>query len=83
VSPDLPKTTVTIIRPASMVKEDSFTGRATDFMESMKDKTEDAIDSVKSATGLGVSRTVCNIDLEPLVIPIIEQKEYYRDQKLY
>jgi stress response protein YsnF len=74
VKPDLPKTMVTLIRPASMVKEDSFTGRATDFMESMKDKTEDAIDSIKSATGLGVSRTVSNIDLEPLLIPIIEQK---------
>jgi stress response protein YsnF len=74
VKPDLPKTMVTLIRPASMVKEDSFTGRATDFMESMKDKTEDAIDSIKSATGVGVSRTVSNIDLEPLVIPIIEQK---------
>lgn len=74
VKPDLPKTMVTLIRPASMVKEDSFTGRATDFMESMKDKTEDAIDSIKSATGLGVSRTVSNIDLEPLLIPIIEQR---------
>jgi stress response protein YsnF len=74
VSPDLPKTTVTIIRPASMEKEDSFTGRATDLMESMKDKTEDAIDSIKSATGMGVSRIESNIDEQPLVIPIIEQK---------
>jgi stress response protein YsnF len=49
-------------------------GRATDFMESMKDKTEDAIDSVKSSTGMGVSRTESNINDQPLVIPIIEQK---------
>jgi stress response protein YsnF len=74
VSPDLPKTTVTIIRPASMEKEESFTGRATDFMESMKDKTEDTKDSIKSATGMGVSRTESNINERPLVIPIIEQK---------
>ncbi len=40
----------------------------------MKDKTEDAIDSIKSVTGQGVVRKVFNFDLEPLVIPIIEQK---------
>jgi len=74
VSPELPKTMVTIIRPASMEKEDSFSGRATDLMESMKDKTEDAIDSIKSASGMGVSITESSIDEQPLVVPIIEQK---------
>lgn len=74
VSPDLPRTTVTIIRPASMQRQDSITGRASDIVESMKDKTGEAIDSIMSATGLGVSRTVSDIDSEPVVIPIIEQK---------
>jgi hypothetical protein len=57
-----------------MQKDDSLSGRATDLMESMKDKTEEAINSIKSATGQGVSRTVSNLDSGPLVIPIIEQK---------
>ena len=53
VSPEMPKATITVIRPTSMQKEESLTGRASDLMESMKDKTEEAIDSIKSATGQG------------------------------
>ena len=75
VSPELPKSTVTIIRPTTIQKEESFTAKAADLMETMKEKTEEAIDSIKSATGQGVSRTVSNLDgSKPLVIPIIEQK---------
>jgi stress response protein YsnF len=74
VSPEMPKATITVIRPTTIQKEESFTGRASDLMESMKDKTEEAFDSIKSATGQGVSRTMSNLDSEPLVIPIIEQK---------
>ena len=74
VSPELPKATITVIRPTTIQKEESFTGRATDLMESMKDKTEEAFDSIKSATGQGVSRTISNLDSQPLIIPIIEQK---------
>ena len=46
-------------------------------MESMKDKTEEAFDSIKSAIGQGVSRTVTDLGSEPLVIPIIEQKSSF------
>ncbi len=74
ISPEVPKATITVIRPTTMQKEESLTGRASDLMESMKDKTEGAIDSIKSATGQGVRRTISTLDLEPLVIPIIEQK---------
>jgi hypothetical protein len=75
VSADLPKDMVTIIRPTTMQKEESLTAKAADLMESMKEKTDEAIDSIKSATGQGVSRTVSDLDgSEPLVIPIIEQK---------
>ena len=74
VSPELPKFMITVIRPTTMQKDESFSGRASDLMETMKDKTEEAFDSIKSATGQGVSRTISNLDLEPLVIPIIEQK---------
>ena len=70
----MPKATITVIRPTTIQKEESLTGRATDLMESMKDKTEEAFDSIKSATGQGVSRTTSNLDSQPLVIPIIEQK---------
>ena len=74
VSPELPKATLTVIRPTTIQKEESLTGRATDLMESMKDKTEEAIDSIKSATGQGVSRTTSNLGSQPLVISILEQK---------
>lgn len=74
VQPELLKAMITVIRPTILQKEDSFSGRAADLMESMKDKTEEAIDSIKSATGQGVSRTIFNLGSEPLVIPIIEQK---------
>ena len=74
VSPEMPRATNTVIRPRTIQKEESFTGRVTDLMESMKDKTEEAIDSLKSATGQGVSRTTSNLDSQPLIIPILEQK---------
>jgi stress response protein YsnF len=74
VSPEMPKATITVIRPTTMQKDDSLSGRASDLMESMKDKTEGAIDSIMSATGQGVKRTLSNLDTGPLVIPIIEQK---------
>ncbi len=74
VSPEMSIATITVIRPTAMQKVESFSGRASDLMESMKDKTEEAIDSIMSATGQGVNRTVSNLDSEPLVIPIIEQK---------
>jgi len=74
VSPEMPKATITVIRPTTIQKEESFTGRATDLMESMKDKTEEAFNSIKSATGQGVSRTTSNLDSQPLIIRIIEQK---------
>ena len=74
VSPEIPKATITVIRPTTIQKEESLTGRASDLMESMKDKTEEAIDSIKSATGQGVSRTTSNLGSQPLIIPILEQK---------
>ena len=74
VSPEIPKATITVIRPTTMQKDDSLSGRASDLMETMKDKTEEAIDSIKSATGQGVSRTISSLDSGPLVIPLIEQK---------
>jgi hypothetical protein len=74
VSPEMPKATVTVVRPTTLEKGDSLSGRASDLMESMKDKTEEAIDSIMSATGQGVKRTLTNLDTGPLVIPIIEQR---------
>jgi len=74
VSPEMPRATNTVIRPSTIQKEESLTGRATDLMETMKDKTEEAIDSIKSVTGQGVSRTTSNIGSQPLVIPILEQR---------
>ena len=74
VLPEMPKATLTVIRPTTIQKEESLTGRATDLMESMKDKTGEAFDSIKSATGQGVCRTTSNLGSQPLIIPILEQK---------
>jgi hypothetical protein len=35
---------ITVIRPTAMQKDESLSGRASDLMESMKDKTEEADD---------------------------------------
>ena len=74
VSPDLPKAMVTIIRPTIMRKEDSITGRATEIMESVKEKTGEAVDTMVSTTGLRVKRTTSELNSEPLLIPIVEQR---------
>jgi stress response protein YsnF len=73
VKPDLPKTMVTIIRPRSIQKQESITGKVTEVIESVKDKTEEVIDTLASTTGVGVKRSVSKINSEPLIIPIIEQ----------
>jgi stress response protein YsnF len=83
VSPELPKSTVTIIRPTTIQKEESLATKAADLMESVKDKTEEMFDSIKSATGQGVKKTVSDLNgSDPLVITIIEQK-YSSDTKTY
>jgi stress response protein YsnF len=74
VKPDLPKTLVTIIRPRSIQKQESITGKVTEVVESVKDKTEEVIDTLASTTGIGVKRTVSEINSEPLIIPLIEQQ---------
>lgn len=76
VKPDLPKTMVTIIRPRSIQKQDSITGKVTEVVEAVKDKTEEVVDAFASTTGLGVKRSVSEISSKPLVIPIIEQKTF-------
>ena len=73
VKPDLPKTLVAIIRPRSIQKQESITGKVTEVVESVKDKTEEVIDTLASTTGIGVKKTVSEINSEPLIIPIIEQ----------
>ena len=35
ISHEMPKATITVIRPTTIQKEESFAGRATDLMESM------------------------------------------------
>ena len=74
VRPDLPKTLVAIVRPRSIQKQESIAGKVTEVVESVKDKTEEVIDTLASTTGVGVKRTVSEINSEPLIIPIIEQQ---------
>jgi stress response protein YsnF len=74
VKPGVPKNMVTIIRPKSIQKQESITGKVTEVVDSVKDKTEEVIDTLASGTGIGVKRTVSDIDSGPLTIPIIEQK---------
>jgi stress response protein YsnF len=76
VKPDLPKTMVTIIRPRLIQKQESIPGRVTEAVENVKDKAEKVIDSLTSATGLGVKSSVSVIKSEPLIIPVIEQKTF-------
>lgn len=74
VKPDLPKAMITIIRPRTIQKQESITGKVTEAVESIKDKTEEVIDTLASTAGIGVNRTLEEIGTEPFVIPIIEEK---------
>ena len=74
VKPGMPKTMVTIIRPKLIQKQESITGKVTEVVDSVKDKTEEVIDTLASTSGMGVKRTVSDINSGPLTIPIIEQK---------
>lgn len=73
VDPELAKARVFVIRPLAMQEEESIKGRATEIVESVKDKTGEAIGTIVSSTGLQGGRTE-NLDAGPLIIPIIEQK---------
>ena len=74
VKPGMPKTMVTIIRPKLIQKQESITGKVTEVVDSVKDKTEEVIDTLATTSGMGVKRTVSDINSGPLTIPIIEQK---------
>lgn len=74
IKPDLPKTMVTVIRPRFIQKQESITGKVTEAVESVKDMSEEVIEALASTTGLGVKRSVSEINSKPLIIPIIEQK---------
>jgi len=74
VKPGMPKTMVTIIRPKLIQKQESITGKVTEVVDSVKDKTEEVIDTLVTTSGMGVKRTVSDINSGPLTIPIIEQK---------
>lgn len=67
VSPDLPKAMLTVIRPTRIEKVDSISAKATDLVESVKDMTGEAIDTLASTAGLGVKRTTSELNSEPLV----------------
>jgi stress response protein YsnF len=73
VEPELPKARVFVIKPSSMQEEESIKGRATEIVESVKDKTDEAIGTIVSNAGLGDSR-IESLDARSLIIPIIEQK---------
>jgi hypothetical protein len=74
VKPNLPKDMVTIIRPRTIQKQESITGKVTEVVESIKDKTAEAFDTLTSTAGIGVNKTVQDIGSESLVIPRIEKR---------
>ena len=74
VNPETPKSMVTIVRPRSIEKEESISGIASELAESVREKTEDAIDTLASSAGIGVKKTESDLRSEPLIVPVIEQK---------
>jgi stress response protein YsnF len=73
VPPDLPKADLHIVRPTFLEKQRSVGGKASQMFETMKEKTGEAVNTLRDASGIGIHTIDSNLD-QPLVIPVIEQK---------
>jgi Domain of unknown function (DUF2382) len=74
VPPDMQKAGEYVIRPSHVVKQSTASVRASQALESVKEKAQEAVEAIKGAGGLGVRTIDSDIAEEPLTLTVLEQK---------
>lgn len=75
-SPRPAKSSVFIIKPSAIQKESSFSAKTSEILDSVKEKTTPALETIKDGAGQGTIKTELPLGTEPLVIQVLEEKFY-------
>ncbi len=75
-SPKPLKPSVIIIKPSALQKEASFAAKTSEILDSVKEKTTQAFDTIRESAGQGTVQTELQLGSEPLVIPVLAEKFY-------
>ena len=75
-SPKPLKPSVIIIKPSALQKETSFAAKTSEILDSVKEKTTQAFETIIESAGQGTVQTGLPLGSEPLVIPVLAEKFY-------
>ena len=67
---------VIIIKPSALQKETSFAAKTSEILDSVKEKTTQAFETIIESAGQGTVQTDLPLGSEPLVIPVLAEKFY-------
>jgi stress response protein YsnF len=75
-SPKPLKPSVIIIKPSALQKETSIAAKTSEILDSVKEKTTQAFETIIESAGQGTVQTDLPMGSEPLVIPVLAEKFY-------
>ena len=75
-SPKPLKHSVIIIKPSALQKENSFAAKTSEILDSVKERTAQAFETIIESAGQGTVQTELPLGSEPHVIPILAEKFY-------
>ena len=75
-SPKPLKPSVIIIKPSALQKETSFAAKTSEILDSVKEKTTQAFETIIESAGQGTVQTDLPLGAEPLVITVLAEKFY-------
>jgi stress response protein YsnF len=75
-SPKPLKPSVIIIKPSALQNETSFAAKTSQILDSVKEKTTQAFETIIESAGQGTVQTDLPLGSEPLVIPVLAEKFY-------
>ena len=79
-SPKPLKPSVIIINPSALQKETSFAAKTSEILDSVKEKTTQAFETIRESAGQITVQTELPLGSEPLVIPVLAEKFYTSKQ---
>ena len=79
-SPKPLKPSVIIIKPSALQKETSFAAKTSEILDSVKEKTTQAFETIRESAGQITVQTELPLGSEPLVIPVLAEKFYTSKQ---
>jgi stress response protein YsnF len=75
-SPKPLKPSVTIIKPSALQKETSFAAKTSEILDSVKEKTTQAFETIIESAGQGTVQSELPLASEAHVIPVLSEKFY-------